>query len=465
MPADKEPQFFSDERAWRAARLVRVAVRRRPGRAPHGRGLGRVRRPAHRRRGGAPAGRHPARGGAGLPAPRPRDQAALALPARGAPRPRDQAAGRGGLPARQRLRRPQQLRRGAAPWLAAAAERLLVVVSEELFADESTWPAPRPPRPAARAPARRQAQQHRGQGGVLARDAPAVGLRPGGVREPARARDLRARSAVWRGGRCSATPPGSHRCPTRRTSPCRRRRRSAWRRRWPRPSGCSGGRSRTPWRPGTDHDRHGLVPGRLGRPRAGHRGRAGAPGGHHPRASPTVRASGGCPSPGGRPRRGTRWPGRSTPAPPSSSASATTGRASPWSRTRPTRGIAVPPLVATSATVSPEAELGPGVVVMEHAHVGPWARLGAAVLVNTSAVVEHDGTVGAGTHLAPGSVMLGHASVGAGLPGGGAGDGAGGCARSATPRPSARGRWSRPACPAGRRTSACLLDRCRDPTA
>lgn len=77
------------------------------------------------------------------------------------------------------------------------------------------------------------------------------------------------------------------------------------------------------------------------------------------------------------------------------------------------RGVAVPPLVATSATVSPEAELGPGVVVMEHAHVGPWSRLGAAVLVNTSAVVEHDGTVGAGTHLAPGSVLLGHASVGA----------------------------------------------------
>ena len=78
-----------------------------------------------------------------------------------------------------------------------------------------------------------------------------------------------------------------------------------------------------------------------------------------------------------------------------------------------TRGIDVPPLVATSATVSPEAELGPGVVVMEHAHVGPWSRLGAAVLVNTSAVVEHDATVGAGTHLGPGSVLLGHASVGA----------------------------------------------------
>jgi sugar O-acyltransferase (sialic acid O-acetyltransferase NeuD family) len=78
------------------------------------------------------------------------------------------------------------------------------------------------------------------------------------------------------------------------------------------------------------------------------------------------------------------------------------------------RGLAVPALVAATATVSRDAELGPGVMVMEHAHVGPWARVGAAVLVNTAAVVEHDGTVGAGTHLAPGSVLLGHASVGAG---------------------------------------------------
>jgi sugar O-acyltransferase (sialic acid O-acetyltransferase NeuD family) len=76
-------------------------------------------------------------------------------------------------------------------------------------------------------------------------------------------------------------------------------------------------------------------------------------------------------------------------------------------------GLGLPPVIAASATVSSLAVLGPGVVVMEHAHVGPGAEIGSGVLVNTAAVVEHDCRVGPGTHLAPGSVLLGHARVGA----------------------------------------------------
>lgn len=79
------------------------------------------------------------------------------------------------------------------------------------------------------------------------------------------------------------------------------------------------------------------------------------------------------------------------------------------------RGLAAPPVVAATATVSPRSVLGPGTVVLEHAHVGPATRVGEAVIVNTGAIVEHDCRVGAGTHVAPGAVLLGGASVGGGV--------------------------------------------------
>ena len=83
-------------------------------------------------------------------------------------------------------------------------------------------------------------------------------------------------------------------------------------------------------------------------------------------------------------------------------------------RTLVTRGLSVPPVVASTATVSPRSVLGAGTVVLEHAHVGPSTRVGEAVIVNTSAVVEHDCRVGGGSHVAPGAVLLGGAAVGSG---------------------------------------------------
>lgn len=75
-------------------------------------------------------------------------------------------------------------------------------------------------------------------------------------------------------------------------------------------------------------------------------------------------------------------------------------------------GVDVPPIVATTATLAPDAELGDGSAVLEHGHVGPMARVGRAVIVNTGAIVEHDCVVGDGVHLAPGSALLGGAGVG-----------------------------------------------------
>ena len=71
-------------------------------------------------------------------------------------------------------------------------------------------------------------------------------------------------------------------------------------------------------------------------------------------------------------------------------------------------GILLPPLVATSATVSASASIGDATVVMEHAHVGPRAHIGRACVVNTSAIVEHDVDLGDGVFIAPGAILLGH---------------------------------------------------------
>lgn len=74
----------------------------------------------------------------------------------------------------------------------------------------------------------------------------------------------------------------------------------------------------------------------------------------------------------------------------------------------------VPAVVAATATVAPGVVLGPGTVVLEHAHIGPASVVGSGVIVNTGAIVEHDCVVGDGVHVAPGAVLLGAASVGDG---------------------------------------------------
>jgi sugar O-acyltransferase (sialic acid O-acetyltransferase NeuD family) len=77
-------------------------------------------------------------------------------------------------------------------------------------------------------------------------------------------------------------------------------------------------------------------------------------------------------------------------------------------------GLPIGVLVAATATVD-AAALGPGSVVLEHAHVGPGAELAEAVIVNTAAVVEHDCVVGRGTHVAPGARVLGDCVIGPGV--------------------------------------------------
>jgi sugar O-acyltransferase (sialic acid O-acetyltransferase NeuD family) len=75
-------------------------------------------------------------------------------------------------------------------------------------------------------------------------------------------------------------------------------------------------------------------------------------------------------------------------------------------------GVDLPPVVASTATVAPDVALGPGTVVLEHAHVGPACVVGAGAVVNTGAVVEHDCHVGDFTHVAPHATVLGAAVLG-----------------------------------------------------
>lgn len=70
-------------------------------------------------------------------------------------------------------------------------------------------------------------------------------------------------------------------------------------------------------------------------------------------------------------------------------------------------------VVHETATVSPDAVLEAGVVVLARAIVNPGARIGRHAIVNTGAIVEHDVDVGPFAHLGPGSVVGGAASIGA----------------------------------------------------
>lgn len=76
--------------------------------------------------------------------------------------------------------------------------------------------------------------------------------------------------------------------------------------------------------------------------------------------------------------------------------------------------LPLPPVVAASAVVSPNARLGVGAVVGELAMVGPGVTLGAGTIVNSGALVEHDCSVGDLTHVAPRATLLGAVTAGAG---------------------------------------------------
>ncbi len=75
------------------------------------------------------------------------------------------------------------------------------------------------------------------------------------------------------------------------------------------------------------------------------------------------------------------------------------------------RGLDLPVILHSSATVAPDAVLGRGVQVMAGAIVQPGAVIGDDVLVNTRASIDHGCRIGAHTHIAPGAVVCGEVEI------------------------------------------------------
>jgi len=70
--------------------------------------------------------------------------------------------------------------------------------------------------------------------------------------------------------------------------------------------------------------------------------------------------------------------------------------------------------VHPSATVSRQAGLGPGTVVMAGAVINPGTRIGAHCIINTASSIDHDCTVGDFTHVCPGALVAGHVDIAVG---------------------------------------------------
>ena len=69
-------------------------------------------------------------------------------------------------------------------------------------------------------------------------------------------------------------------------------------------------------------------------------------------------------------------------------------------------------IVSKTAVISPQAEIGAGVMILPFVVVHPQAKVGRLALLNTGAIVEHHCTLGEAVHLAPRSVLGGRVTVG-----------------------------------------------------
>jgi sugar O-acyltransferase (sialic acid O-acetyltransferase NeuD family) len=76
------------------------------------------------------------------------------------------------------------------------------------------------------------------------------------------------------------------------------------------------------------------------------------------------------------------------------------------------RGRPAPPIVHPSADVGVGVELGPGSVVLGHAHLSPFVRLGAHALVSYLASVGHDATFGDHASVMPNAAVSGDVAGG-----------------------------------------------------
>ncbi len=79
------------------------------------------------------------------------------------------------------------------------------------------------------------------------------------------------------------------------------------------------------------------------------------------------------------------------------------------------RGFQLSGVRHPAATVSPKAELAPGVQVLAGAVVNPGASIGVDTIINSRSVIEHDVTTGPLCHVAPGAIVCGDVVMGEGV--------------------------------------------------
>lgn len=75
-------------------------------------------------------------------------------------------------------------------------------------------------------------------------------------------------------------------------------------------------------------------------------------------------------------------------------------------------GFEFPPIIASSAVIHPDAELGEGTVVLDGVVVNPGCRIGQGVILNTNSTIEHDCHIDDFVHVSPGAVLGGGVTVG-----------------------------------------------------
>ena len=69
-------------------------------------------------------------------------------------------------------------------------------------------------------------------------------------------------------------------------------------------------------------------------------------------------------------------------------------------------------VVAVSAYIGMEAEIGVGTFVAPNAYIGPQAIVGNNTIINTGSIIEHETQIGDHTHIAPRTTVCGRTRIG-----------------------------------------------------
>ena len=76
------------------------------------------------------------------------------------------------------------------------------------------------------------------------------------------------------------------------------------------------------------------------------------------------------------------------------------------------KGMKLATIVHDMATVSENAKIGAGTVVLAHAVINPFVKIGKCCIINTGAMIEHDCVIKDGVHISPNAAMGVMAQVG-----------------------------------------------------